>query len=245
VGFWRDAYAEYLSVRGREGSVALLRPLTSALRTIFLLFGTLVWLDNLGYQITALLTGLGIGGIAVALVLQKPLEDVLGAITLYTQQPIKLGDFGRFGDRTGTVEEISLRTTRIRTLDNTVIAVPNAHLAAEPIENYSARRKILYKPVLRLRNDTTSAQVEALADRIRALLADHDHVLEDAARVRFTTIGDEAIEVAVFAYLDTTDWPTFLEIAEALNLEILRHLEALEIRMVLPLESAMQSLKNA
>ncbi len=244
VGFWRDAYAEFLTARGREGSIALLRPLTSALRIAFLLFGTLVWLDNLGFQITALLTGLGIGGIAVALVLQKPLEDVLGAITLYTQQPIKIGDFGRFGERTGTVEEISLRTTRIRTLDNTVIAVPNARLAAEAVENYSARRKILYKPLLRLRNDTGSAQVETLVARIRALLAEDNRVLEEGARVRFTTIGNDAIEVAVFAYLNTTDWPTFLEIAETLNLEILRQLEALDISLVLPLESAVSSLKN-
>ncbi len=244
VGFGRDLYAEFLHSRGRDGSVALLQPLTSAVRVVVLLFGLMVWLDNLGFQITALLTGLGIGGVAVALVLQKPLEDVLGAITLYTQQPVKLGDFGRFGSQTGTVEEISLRTTRIRTLDNTVIAVPNARLASEPVENYSARRKILYKPVLRLRNDTSLAQVQELSDGIRELLARDDRVLEEGARVRLTTIGNEAMEVAVFAYLDTTDWPTFLEVAESLNLRILERLENLQISLVLPLEGAVQALRE-
>jgi MscS family membrane protein len=244
VGFGRDLYAEFLLARGREGSIALLRPLTSAIRVIVLLFGLMVWLDNLGFQITALLTGLGIGGVAVALVLQKPLEDVLGAITLYTQQPIKVGDFGRFGPHTGTVEEISLRTTRIRTLDNTVVAVPNGRLATEAIENYSARQKILYKPILRLRNDTSLTQVEALVEGVRDLLAADENVLEEGARVRLTTIGGEAMEVAVFAYVNTTDWPTFLELAEALHLRILGKLEALEISLVLPLEGAMETLRE-
>lgn len=244
VGFGRDLYAEFLISRGRESSIALLRPLTSAIRVVVLVFGLMVWLDNLGFQITALLTGLGIGGVAVALVLQKPLEDVLGAVTLYTQQPIKVGDFGRFGPYTGTVEEISLRTTWIRTLDNTVVAVPNARLATEAIENFSARRKILYKPVLRLRNDTSRAQVEALAEDIRGLLSANDRVLSDGARVRLTAIGGEAMEIAVFAYLDTTDWPTFLSLAESLHLQILERLEAREIALMLPLEGALETLRE-
>ena len=244
VGFGRDLYAEFLIGRGREGSVALLRPLTSAVRVIVTLLGLMVWLDNLGFEITALLTGLGIGGVAVALVLQEPLRDVLGALTLYTQQPIKIGDFGRFGQYSGTVEEISLRTTRIRTLDNTVVAVPNARLATEAIENYSARRKILYKPILRLRNDTSLAQVEALAEGIRELLAADDRVLEEGARVRLTTIGSEAMEIAIFAYLNTTDWPTFLELAEALNLRILEKLEALNVSLMLPLDGALEALRE-
>ena len=86
-------------------------------------------LDNLGFNITTVLAGLGVGGIAVALALQKPMEDVFGAITLYTQQPVRVGDFCRVGNETGTIEEIGLRTTRLRTLGNTLIAIPNAQLA--------------------------------------------------------------------------------------------------------------------
>jgi len=81
---------------------------------------------------------------------------VFGAITLHTQQPVRVGDFCRFGNETGTIEEIGLRTTRIRTLANTLIAIPNARLASQPIDNISARSKILYRPTLRLKYDTTN-----------------------------------------------------------------------------------------
>ncbi len=235
INLGRDGYGQFLIKQGRGTSVALLRPFASALKIVFILFGLLMWLDNVGYQITALLTGLGVGGIAVALVLQKPLEDVFGAITLYTQQPIKVGDFGRFGTWTGTVEEISLRTTRIRTLDNTVLAVPNMKLASEPIENFSARQKILYAPVVRLRNDTSTGQIEKVLAGMRILLAEDELVLQEGARVRFSDIGAEAFQLKVFAYINVTDFPSYLAAAESLNLGVLRVIEGCGVKLAIPI----------
>ena len=181
----------------------------------------LVYLDKLGVNITTVLAGLGVGGIAVALALQKPMEDVFGAITLYTQQPIRVGDFCRVGNETGTIEEIGLRTTLLRTLADTVIAIPNARLANEPIDNYSARKKILFRPILRLRYDTTPAQLEQILAGIRKLLASHESILQDNHRVRFKAFADDALLVEVYAYLNTTVWATYLEFAEELNICIL------------------------
>ena len=231
----REAYRNHLIRQGREGSLALLRPMGSAIKAVFTLIAALVWLDNLGYQITALLTGLGVGGVAVAQVLQRPLEDVFGAVTLYTQQPVKIGDFGKFGDRTGTVEEISLRTTRIRTLDNTIIAVPNMRMASEPIENYSARQKILYQPTIRLTKDATPAQIQSLLEGVRKLLADDEQVLKEGARVRFTEIGGEAFELKVFAYVNLTDFPSYLEAAERLNFGILNCVDQVGAKLAIPI----------
>lgn len=226
VNLFREAYSHRLVSLGRESSVALLRPLTTALKLTILLLGILVWLDNLGFQITAVLTGLGIGGVAVALVLQKPLEDVFGAITLYTQQPIKIGDFGRFGPVTGTVEEISLRTTRIRTLANTLVSVPNMRLASEPIENLSAREKYLYSPILRLEGDASPEDLATLLEQIRATLAGNERVLQEGMRVRFTAITLAGFDVSVFAYVDADDWADYLAVAEALNLSVLELISA-------------------
>ena len=181
----------------------------------------LVYLDKLGVNITTVLAGLGVGGIAIALALQKPMEDVFGAITLYTQQPIRVGDFCRVGNETGTIEEIGLRTTLLRTLADTVIAIPNARLANEPIDNYSARKKILFRPILRLRYDTTPAQLEQILAGIRKLLASHESILQDNHRVRFKAFADDALLVEVYAYLNTTVWATYLEFAEELNIRIL------------------------
>jgi MscS family membrane protein len=241
VNLVREFYSNLLVRRGRESSVPLLRPLASACKLLILLLGVLVWLDNLGYQITAVLTGLGIGGIAVALVLQKPLEDVFGAITLYTQQPIRIGDFGRFGSHTGTVEEISLRTTRIRTLANTLVSVPNMRLASEPIENLSAREKFLYQPLIRLRSDTDAAQLKEILERVRALLAANEQVYDEGARVRFTTIGPISHDLGVFAYVDAPDWAGYLAVAESLNFAILEVLEELGVAFAIPLGDVIEA----
>lgn len=241
----RDAYLQHLVGIGREGSVSLIRPLASALKVIFLMIGVLMWLDNLGYEITALLTGLGIGGIAVALVLQKPLEDVFGAITLYTQQPIRIGDFGKFGTTSGTIEEIGLRTTRIRTLENSVVAIPNMRLAGEPIENLSVRNKILFQPVLRLRTDTPLEKVNQVLQEIRAMLADHPRILEEGARVRFQSIGADALQIQVFAYVNEKAFPAYLEIAEALNFRILEILSAAGVQLAFVMEALLSSRKES
>ena len=220
VGLARDLYIQRLKDEGRENQVVLLRPVTSAVQLIIMVAVLLMWLDNAGFQIATLLAGLGVGGLAVALVLQRPLEDVFGAVTLYSQQPVRIGDFCRVGEFVGTIEEISLRTTRLRTLDNTVVAIPNATIATAEIDNISMRRKIWYHPVLKLRYDSTPEQIRKVLDKTRELLDDHDRVMEDA-NVRLTGVGDYAVEVGVRAYIATTSFDEFLAIAEELNLAIM------------------------
>jgi MscS family membrane protein len=221
IGLIRDVYARRLELDGREGALVLLRPATQAVQLLIVVLAVLVWLDNAGFNITTLLAGLGVGGLAVALALQKPLEDVLGALSLYTQQPVRVGDFCRIGTETGTIEEIGLRTTRIRTLANTVIAIPNARLATDAIDNISAREKILYRPILRLRYDTSPEQIHQVLEGIRDMFTSHERVLQDNHRVRFKEIADDALLVEAYAYLDTTDWAEYLELAEQLNIQIL------------------------
>jgi MscS family membrane protein len=174
-----------------------------------------------GFNITTLLAGLGVGGIAVALALQKPMEDIFGALSLYTQQPLRVGDFCRIGSETGTVEEIGLRTTRIRSLANTVISIPNAKLASEAIDNFSVRQKILYNPTLRLRIDTNREQLDKVLKDVRELLASHEKIVKDNPRIRFQRIGKDVLELVVFAYTDTRTFPDYLEVAEDLNIKIL------------------------
>ena len=221
INLVRDLYSDRLLKNDRRGAAVLLHPISNAVKSLITVGAALMYLDNLGINITTVLAGLGVGGIAVALALQKPMEDVFGAITLYSQQPIRVGDFCRIGDETGTIEEIGLRTSRVRTLADTVIAIPNARLASEPIENISARKKILFRPNLRLRYDTTPEQLQKVLDGVRELLKTHDRILEDRQRVRFKEIGADALLVEVYAYLKTTDWATYMELAEELNMKIL------------------------
>jgi MscS family membrane protein len=221
MNLMRDIYANRLQERDRSGAAVLLGPASNALKLLIGIAAALIYLDKLGINITTVLAGLGVGGIAVALALQKPMEDVFGAITLYTQQPVRVGDFCRVGTEMGTIEEIGLRTTRLRTLANTLIAIPNARLANEPIDNISARKKILYRPILRLRYDTTPEQLRHILDGIRELFGAHERILQENHRVRFKEISDDALLVEVYGYVDTTDWSEYLELAEELNMRIL------------------------
>ena len=221
MNLFRDVYSARLQRHGRPGAAVLLEPAGNAIKILIVVVAMLIYLDKIGINITTVLAGLGVGGIAVALALQKPMEDVFGAFTLYTQQPIRVGDFCRVGTETGTIEEIGLRTTRLRTLANTLIAIPNARLANEPIDNISARQMIRYRPILRLRYDTTPEQMQQILSGIRDLLDSHEQVLPDSQRVRFKEIADDALLIEVNSYLNTTDWAMYLELAEELNIRIL------------------------
>jgi MscS family membrane protein len=220
TNLFRDIYRMRLQRLGREGAIVLLGPIGNAMKGLFVVLAFLLWLNNLGFNITALLAGLGVGGIAVALALQKPLEDLFGAVTLYTQQPAKVGDFCKFGTITGTIEEIGLRTTRIRTLGNTVVSIPNAKVAADVLDNYSARSRIWYHPKLTLRYDSTPAQLNEVLGESRKLLEKNEKVEDEPLRVRLTGFGRQGIELDVYAYISTSDYAEFLETAEELNLAI-------------------------
>ena len=220
INLVRDLYAQYLQARGRESGLMLLRPVTSTAKVVVVLLAIVIWLDNIGVNVTALVAGLGVGGLAVALVLQKPLEDIMGALTLYTQQPVTVGQFCTCGDITGTVEEINLRTTRIRTVGNSVVMVPNAVFATASIENISKRNRILHRQTVRLALQTSESSVRSVLQELRQMLMTMDRVSEDSSRVRLIGFGEFSIDVEVFAHIGTKDWNEFLAIAEDINLGV-------------------------
>jgi MscS family membrane protein len=207
--------------REQAAAVIFIRPLRTVTGTVVVLVAALVWLDNVGFNIGTLLTGLGIGGVAVALAAQKSLEDVFGAITLYSGRPVRVGDFCRFGNQKGTIEEIGLRWTRVRTLDDSVVNVSNSVFSKENLENYAERRKIWFHPRLRLRYDTTPEQVRFILVESRKLLYSHPRVLEEDARVRFVGLGEYSLDLDVFAYMNTNVYSESLEISEDLTLQLM------------------------
>jgi MscS family membrane protein len=196
-----------------------------AVKTFVLVLAVVAMLDSFGFDVTALLAGLGVGGIAIALAAQKTLENLFGGLTLLADRPVSVGDFCRFGDRVGTIEEIGLRSTRVRTLDRTVVTVPNSAFSAMQLENYSARDRIWYHPILGLRYETTREQVRAILERVREMLLAHPRVIPDPARIRFLGFGAYTLDLEVFAYVDATDYGDFLAVAEDLNLRIMRIVE--------------------
>ena len=185
-----------------------------------------VMAQNFGLNVTGLLAGLGVGGLAVALAAQKTVENLFGGVSLVADRPIQVGDFCRFGDRVGTIEAIGLRSTRIRTLDRTVVTVPNAEFSALQLENYSARDRIWLKLTLGLRYETSPEQLRRVLDTLRKLLRDHPRVDPDPARVRFIDFGAYSLDLELFAYVQTSDFNEYLAIREEILLSIMDAVEA-------------------
>jgi MscS family membrane protein len=135
------------------------------------------------------MTGLGIGGLGLALAAQKTLENLFGGIMIITDEPLRVGDFCQVADHIGTVEDIGLRSTRIRTLARTVVAVPNGQLATMNVENFSLRDKLWLRHAIGLRYETSTDQMRHLLASVRSMLYAHPKIETESARIRFVGVA--------------------------------------------------------
>ncbi|TDJ14653.1 MAG: mechanosensitive ion channel family protein [Deltaproteobacteria bacterium] len=193
-----------------------------ALKAALGVLAVLVAIDSLTpFDVTALIAGLGVGGIAIALAAQKTLENVFGYLMIVADRPVSVGDFCRFGDQLGTVEEVGLRSTKLRTRDRTIVTVPNAEFSAMKLENFAKRDRIRFHTVLGLRYETTPDQLRHVLVEIRRLLLSHEMVVPDPARVRFVGFGAYSLDVEITSYVATSDWAEFLAVREDLLLRLM------------------------
>lgn len=207
--------------RGTLGKIAMWNLARRLLRALVVIVAALLLLHRAGADLTAILTGLGIGGLAIALAAQKTLENLLGGIMIITDEPARVGDFCRVGDVMGTIEDIGLRSTRIRTLSRTVVSVPNGQLSVMNIENFSLRDKFWFRHQIGVRYETTADQLRYALAGIRTMLYSHPMVERDGARIRFVGFGGSSLDLEIFAYVKATGMPGFLEIQEDLLLRIM------------------------
>jgi MscS family membrane protein len=196
---------------------------------------------EIGVPVLGLVAGAGAGGIAVALAVRSTLENFVGTLNLYADRPVMVGDFCRYGEdpshtwmRIGTVEEIGLRSTRIRGLDRTITTIPNAEFANMHIVNLTARERILLNPQIRLRYETTPDQLRVVLANLREMLLAHPRITDDPARVRASGFGESSIDVDVFAYVATADWNEFLAVQEDVVLRIMDIVKAAGAAFALP-----------
>lgn len=244
VFFWAlargvDVAREQLSgspwIRERPGTRSLLT-LGSKFGQVFLLaVGVVALLSELGYPVASLLAGLGIGGLAVALAAQKTLENLFGALALGADQPFREGDFvSAEGLLVGTVESIGLRSTRIRTLDRTLISIPNGKLAELRLESFSVRDRLRLACGLALVLETTEQQMRAVLAGLERVLRAHPKLWPEGVTVRFKEIGAFSLNLEINAWFDTINWDEFMLIREETLLSFLRVIEEAGTALALP-----------
>lgn len=241
LGLFRDYIQNHLRKLGKPTTAVLMQPATNVIRFLVFVVFVMIWFENMGFKATTVITGFGLGGLAVALAAQKSIENLIGAITLHASAPVKLGDFGKFGDVTGTIEFIGLRYTKIRTLDQTLVNVPNATFVEMPLESITERKKIRYKPVIKIARDATPDQIRAILAEILKALDKHPLVEPETFRTRFQEFGEYSLNIHIVAYMQTSVYAEFLLAAEELNLSIMDIIQQAGTTLAVPV----RMIKNA
>lgn len=219
-----EIFEEKMTEQGNKSALSIGIFLDRIVKFILISIALVSILGSFGVDITTAVAALGVGGIALALGAQKAVENFVGSITVIFDQPLRVGDFCKAAGVLGTVEEIGVRSTRIRTLDRSLVTIPNGSLSSSQIENYSHRDKIKFQSTIGLTYDTNSEQLQKVLDGFKKMLAKYKYVDKDP-RVRFVSYGDFSLNVEIFAYIKTIDYADYLEKIEELNFEIMKVVE--------------------
>lgn len=214
---------EYSSrVIGTTGHQAVLNSLAfGIMRILLIVAGALLLAEAWALPYTSVLAGLGIGGLAFALAAQPTLQNMIAGFTLFADSPLSVGDFCRYGEKIGTVEQIGLRSTRVRSIDRSIVSIPNSEFANLQLVNLSKRDRILLHTTLQLRYETTPDQLRYVLAEVRRLLIRHPRIHPDPARVRFAAFGAHSLDLEIFAYVLTPDWNEFLAVREDVFLRLM------------------------
>jgi MscS family membrane protein len=235
INVWsRQARARTLgSSDFRSGSIILLGQRIS--KVLVVVVAGLLTLSILGVDVTAALAGLGIGSIALAFAAQKTLENLLGGISILGDEVVRIGELCRVGDREGTVQDISLRSTRIRTVEGTVLSVPNGELANMNLENISRCNKSLFRETFGLRQETRPERLRSLLSDISSLLRRHPKVeTEHSFWVRLVGFREGGPEIQIHCHVLTSNLEQFLAIREELLLRIMELITSAGTELAIP-----------
>lgn len=207
------------------GVRALLPILGRAAKIAVLAIAAATVLSELGFSVAGVITGLGLGGLAFALAAQKTVENLFGAVSIGVDQPFREGDFVKIEDFVGTVEAIGLRSTRIRTLDRTIITMPNGKLADMRVESFTARDRLRLATVIGLTYGTTARQMREVLAGLEAVLRAHPKIWPDAVVVRFSAFAASSLDIEIMAWFQTTDWGEFQLIRQEILLQFMEVVE--------------------
>ncbi|HVW29857.1 MAG TPA: mechanosensitive ion channel family protein [Polyangiaceae bacterium] len=211
--------------RQRRGSLALIKLLARVGKVVVVAFAVIAFLSELGFPVTSVLAGLGVGGLAIALAAQKTVENLFGAFSIGADQPFREGDFIKVDDVSGTVETIGLRSTRIRTLDRTIITMPNGKLADSRVESISARDRIRFVGSIGLVRNTSTAATKYILAGAERVMKEHAKVWPDGIVARLAEIKDVSLTIELTCWFQTADFGEFQSIRHEVLLAVLKMIE--------------------
>jgi MscS family membrane protein len=225
-------------VTGVQQKIAIITLFQRLTKILLVLTVLIIFLRDAGINVSAMLAGLGIGGIALALAAQNTLQDLFGGISIIMRDTLRVGDFCRVGDQTGTIEDIGLSSTRLRTLDRTVVSIPNSKIAQVSSENFSLRDKFWFHHLLSLRPDTTWAQVNRVLSDVEKLMCEDASLEPGSNRINLVEFREAAFQIEFFAYVVTDTYPNFLKLQQALLQKIFDAISQVGARLAMTSQTA-------
>lgn len=225
IGVLQEALPRQQWMAAHPGMRSLMPLAARMARLLVIALGALTVISAFGYPIATILAGLGIGGIALALGAQKSLEHFFGSVSIGVDQPFRVGDWVSVSGVQGEIEAIGLRSTRIRTMERTVVTIPNGSLAEAQSENFGARERIRLKATIGLEYGTPAAAIRRIRDEVEALLRAHPLTWPDRVQVRFSNFGSSSLDIELFCWLQTKAIDEFRAAREELFLGIMEVVE--------------------
>lgn len=239
VGLWAGALLQFWLKRSEQRALLTSPGAATSLAAVGFIGRVALWalvllliLDNLGINVTTLIAGLGIGGIAVALAVQSILGDLFASLSIVIDKPFVVGDFIIVDSYMGTVENVGLKTTRIRSLDGEQIVFSNSDLLKTRLRNYKRMRERRVVFPFRLRHDTRAEQLERVPAIVRRLVESHPQARFE--RSHFFRFGDGSLDFETVFWMTTPDYNTYMDVQQQLNLDLLREFGRLGIEFALP-----------
>lgn len=199
--------------------------------------GGLTMAQALNYNVTSLLAGVGLGGAAIALASKDTIANVFGSFVIFVDRPFQVGDWVEIDGQEGTIEEVGLRTTRIRTFANSLITLPNSTLTTAPINNWSRMKKRRIKLTIGVTYGSTADQIDKAVKALRDVLANDERVMQDFYLVNFNNFGPYSLDIFVYAFTKTTRWDQYMQVRQEILIKFMYAIQELELEFAFPTQT--------
>ena len=200
-------------------------------RAIIYIITAFIVLALLRIDLTGLIAGLGIGGVIITLAAQDTAKNLFGGFVIFLDKPFNVGDWIQMDSYEGTIEDITFRTTRIRTFENSILNVPNSKIADSSVINWSKMERRRYKVNLRIELDTPVEKLQILKQRVEKMLHERESILDEETIVRFDNINEEGINMLIYTYTDSVGYDSYLAECEDINHKLMKILEEENIKV--------------
>lgn len=227
------AFYETGEDNGMEIDVPVMSFIQKALKSAVVIVAVLLFISNLGYSISSVLAGLGVGGLAVALAAQDMLSNFFGSIMIFADKPFRVNDYVEVSGITGTVESVGLRSTKIRTWNGSLVSIPNKEVANSAVDNQTSRPGRRVDITVGVTYDTTADRMEEALSRLERMIGEHPDVDSDSVLVRFKEFGASSLDIMV-SYFTSPVWREKLRVQQEINLLVMRELEDMGLEIAFP-----------